>query len=253
MIIPWTVKKQLAFFIGFIFVAAGAVFLVWQSMSDPSCFDNKRNQNEENIDCGGVCEPCVGEVKDTIVLWTKVFKIKNGVYEAAAMIDNPNIFLGISSIKYKFKLYDENNILVAIKDGETFINPGGKYVFFETGIYTGNRVPKRVFVEFEEAAEWKIIKEKDFQLIVSKKRFSKTPFPKLTALIKNESLSDVHGISAVAVIFGADKNAKAVSSTKIDFIKAGESREIVFSWPYEYELGENISGSKIFIRTNLTK
>ena len=39
-------------------------FRIYEETAEESCFDNIKNQDEENIDCGGVCEPCVAESCD---------------------------------------------------------------------------------------------------------------------------------------------------------------------------------------------
>ena len=251
MPIPWTVKKQLAYLSVLTLVIIGALFFVWLSATKPTCFDNKQNQGEENVDCGGPCEACLGEIKNLIVVWSKEFQLKNGEYETAALIKNPNLFLGISSLKYKFTIYDANNILIAAREGDTFINPGEQYVVFESGIDTGERVPKSAFIELEENPRWKRIEKEIPQIVVSRKDFFNEPYPRLAAEISNKSIFPVSDISAVAVLYDDEGNAKAVSSTKISLIEGDSSRQVVFTWNQPF-LEEYIS-SDIFLRINLTR
>ena len=250
MPIPWTAKKQLfVFFIVFAVIII-AVFLFLLSLGNPTCFDGRRNQGEEGIDCGGPCELCVGEVKNLIIHWSKIFKLKNGNYEAAALIDNPNLFAGLPSLKYKFNIYDEKNVLIAIKPGETFINPDERFLIFETNIEVGERVPKYAFVELESQTEWKRIEKEKPQIVISRKQFfNSEPFPKLITEINNKSLFSVENISLAVVLYGKDQNAKAVSISKIDYIGGGSSKEIVFTWPEVFS--EEPASIEIFIRVSL--
>lgn len=252
MPIPWTAKKQLIFFVIFALIIAAVLILVWLALSKPSCFDNKQNQDEEGIDCGGPCEPCLGEIKNLITVWSKPFELESGRYDAAALVENPNLFLALPSLKYKFKLYDSDNILVAVRQGETFINPGEQYVIFETDINTGERVPARAFVEFKENPKWKRIEKEKPRLVVSKKIFiNKPPFSRLIAEIDNKTLFALSNISAVAVLYDGEENAIAASATKIDSISGNSSRQLVFTWPKPFS--EEPVSSRIFLRTDLTR
>lgn len=250
MAISWTAKKQLFVFFIVCAVIIIAVLLFLLSLGNPTCFDGRRNQGEKGIDCGGPCEPCVGEVKNLIIHWSKIFKLKNGNYEAAALIDNPNLFAGLPSLKYKFHIYDEKNVLIAIKSGKTFINPDERFLIFETSIEVGERIPKHAFLEFEGRPEWKRIEKEKPQIVVSKKQFfNSEPFPKLIIGINNKSLFSAENIFLAAVLYGKDQNAKAVSVSKIDYIGGGSSKEAVFTWPEVFL--EEPASSEIFIRVSL--
>jgi len=250
MAIPWTVKKQLTFLSVFILIVAAGMLLVFISLNKPTCFDGKQNQAEEGIDCGGPCQPCLGKIRDIIVVWSKVFKLDNGKYEAAALIRNPNLSLALPFVKYKIKLYDRKNILVAVREGETFINPGGEYVLFETNIDAGERSPVKAFVEFDKNLKWKKIEREIPQIVVSNKSFTPLPSPRLSAEISNTSIFPIEGIFAAAVVYDKDGNAVAVSSTKIKSIKGKSSYPVVFTWPTPFE--KEVVSSRIFLRVNLT-
>ncbi len=251
--IPWTIKKQLIYLLVLLFIIFAVVIFIIFKVTSPTCFDGRRNQGEEGIDCGGPCaKQCLGEIKEMIVLWTKFFEISKGKYDVLALVENPNLFLAQPSVKYQFKLYDKNNVLVAIKEGETFINSVEAFPVFETNIDAGSRIPSRAFIEFEKNLNWEIVKKEKPQLIVSKKQFfNSPPFPRLNATIDNKSVAAVDNIYAVAILYDKNKNATAVSATKIDIIQGGASQEIVFTWPQPFP--EEPSLIEIFLRTDLSK
>lgn len=251
MAIPWTVKRQLTFFAVFLFVAIIAVTIIFIKLTAPTCSDGKQNQDEQGIDCGGKCQPCLGEIKNLIIVWSKVFRLKNGKFDVAALIDNPNISAGVPSLKYKFKLYDEKNILVAIKEGETLINPNEKRLVFETNIDVGQRVPSKAFLELSENIDWKRIEKEKAALVVSKKDFFNDSIPRLTAVVENKSSFGVKDISSFVVLYDGDRNAVAVSSSKTDYIAGNSSGEIIFTWPEPF--AEEPAESDVFVSTNLTQ
>lgn len=251
MAIPWTVKRQITYFLVFVVIIFTAAYFIWKGVTKPTCSDGRRNQGEEGIDCGGPCqEKCLGEVKELYTDWTKIFEISKGKYDVAALIKNNNLFLALPSLKYQFKFYDKNNILIGIKEGETFITPGEIFPIFETGIDVGSRIPSRVFIEFENNPGWQRIEKEKPSLVVSKKQFfNELPFPRLIITLENKSISVVNNISVAAVLYDEDKNAKGVSLTTVDSIVGESSQEVVFTWPQLFD--KEPSSTEIFFKTGL--
>lgn len=249
-LLPWRQKKQLFYFLIFTSIILAVIGgIVWYFWPEPTCFDGKQNGKEEGIDCGGPCTPCLGEVKDLSILWARPFKSKQGVYDVAALVENSNLFGGIPSIGYTFKLYDAANVLITSREGKTFINPGEKMIIFETNILTGSRVPARADLKFDQQKWIYVKKEKSF-LSVAKKDFINTPFPRLSVEIKNNSLFDIRNVLVAAVLYDDIGNAIGVSSTKIDSIKTESSQSADFTWPQPFD---KIPASiEVFATTNLT-
>jgi len=251
-ILGWRARKKLFFFsIVVAFFGGIAVLFVLYYWPQATCLDGKQNQLEEGVDCGGPCTPCVTNPKDIITLWSRVFKIGSGLYEAASLVDNPNLFYGMPLFKYTFKLYDSNNTLVGAKEGQSFLNPKDKFVIFVTGINTNEREAVKTVMELEYLASWQYINKDVTPPVVSKKNFTNTPFPTLGASLSNESLFPMENIYASAVLYDKSGNAMAVSSTKVELIPKESSRGIFFTWPESF--AELPASSEIFIRTDLNE
>lgn len=246
MYIPWTVKRQALYFSFVLLIILGSGAFVWLNISAPTCDDGKQNQKEEGIDCGGPCsKECLGEIKEPVVLWSQSLKINEGEYDAVAVVLNQNLSLTASSVKYQFKLYDKNNILIAVKEGETFITPARKFAIFSPNIDTGRRAPHRTFLELEKNINWQRSRSEAPALIVSKKEYSDSPHPTLSVIVSNKSIDEAIGVNAVAIIYDKDGNASAASATTIGSIKADSFQEIFFTWPLP--LGERAFSNEIFL------
>lgn len=249
-IFNWRARKKIVFFLIPTLLIGGVIFLViYFVWPESTCFDGKQNQDEEKIDCGGQCSPCVADAKDIMVLWTRVLKINEGVYEVASLIENPNVFYGLSVFKYTFKIYDSNNVLVAIKDGQTFSSPGDRFVIFVTDINTGERDATHAFVEIEELTSWQYIDKEKYSVIISSKNFLKYPLPTLRATLQNESVSTLRDIEASAVLYDEEGNAIAVSSTKVGLVGPESAKEIFFTWPISFT--QEPFSTEIFTRVNI--
>ncbi|MFQ5661902.1 MAG: hypothetical protein ACE5F2_01460 [Candidatus Paceibacteria bacterium] len=209
------------------------------------------NGDERGIDCGGSCENlCLAQISDPVLLWSRAFKVSEGNYNAVAYIENPNFSAGVSRISYIFKLFDEENLLVAERKGRTFISPNGITPIFEGAIRTGERIPSRAFFEFSGAPQWAELTDERSSLSVSDIVLSdENSSPRVDALLSNDSIEDILDIEAVAVLFGADDNAIAVSSTFINRLSDRTSQNIVFTWPNKFD--SSVSRIEIIPRTPL--
>jgi len=200
----------------------------------PTCTDGKQNGDELGVDCGGNCENlCLSQARTMIVHWSRAFKSGDGVVDALAYVENPNILAGTENAIYRFKLYDENNILITEKFGKTFILPSEQIAIFEPALLTGERVPKYAFFEFAPDIQWVRVKKdtKTPDLLISEQNITGLEAkPKLTAVISNNSTTPIYNVEIVVIIYDIEDNAIAVSSTLVDEIAKYDERTISFSW-----------------------
>jgi hypothetical protein len=231
---PWASARKLFYTISviafFALVAVGVYFS--QYYRAPTCTDGKQNQNEEGVDCGGSCAViCPASVADPIVLWNRSFPVARGVYNAVAYIENPNANLGVKMVTYRFKLYDEENILVAERVGKAFIAPNERFAIFEPRINTGERIPKRTFFEFIKFSDWtKLDKEMPKILVRGEKSSSIGTSSRVDATLQNSTIVDISDVNVVAIVYDKNNNAMAVSATKVDKLKADSSYNVAFTW-----------------------
>lgn len=238
----WATRRKLVYGGGlalFILIAV-SVPLYFYLDEPPSCTDNKQNQEEAGVDCGGPCDAlCPEQAREPIIHWQRPFKVADGVYDVVAFAENVNAQGGAREVIYQFKLYDEDNILIAEKFGKTYMAPNEELAIFEGGIRTGDRVPERVFFEFAPDIDWERVTYEDRpkpELTVRNQNLSDLDErPRLQAQIGNQTPLPVSDISVAAVLFGSDGNAIAVSATHIDEIPQNGSENAVFTWPESFD------------------
>jgi len=239
----WASRRRFAYGGGiflFLFILVAVPTVLWIH-TPPTCFDGKQNQDETGVDKGGSCQ--LLDERTLIphaVTWTRGFEVRPGLYSAVAYIDNPNANAGVEKAAYRFSLYDDRNVLVAEREGETYIIPGGVTPVFEGAIDTGNRAVVRTYLELAKPLVWKKAQSLvDALVINNKKVLDITGTPRLTASISNQSVSDIRNISFVAVVFDTAGNAFASSETLLPSVSAGGTEEVVFTWPtpFQFEVG----------------
>lgn len=105
----------------FLFSIGGGFYLIFRP--DPTCFDNKKNQGEEDIDCGGPCPSC--EIKTLLPLEVSdiLFFPYQDKVDLAAKVLNKNLEWGVKNFQYEFILIGDDNQKQKIS-AEDFILPG---------------------------------------------------------------------------------------------------------------------------------
>ena len=90
--LSWRARKQLAVLLILGGVVAAIIGVVaYRYWPAPSCVDQKMNQREEGIDCGGPCVACaVKNALPPVVFWTRAVELRPGFYDVAAEIQNQN-------------------------------------------------------------------------------------------------------------------------------------------------------------------
>lgn len=231
--IGWSTQRRLVYFsiISALLIGLGITFFLVAKPA-PSCTDGKKNQDELGIDCGGGCSRvCPQEIKDLKVVWTRIFKVDDGRYDAATLIENPNRSHGVKELKYNTRVLDANNLLISIRAGNIFLNPGETYLVYDNRLTVGNRVPARANFIIDEAPVWQKVERATPPLKMVVKTFTNTPTPQLVVAATNPTLQELSNITITALLSNKQQNALAVSSTLVEALPAESTQEIFFTWP----------------------
>ncbi|MBI5787168.1 MAG: hypothetical protein HY446_01300, partial [Candidatus Niyogibacteria bacterium] len=153
-----------------------------------------------------------------------------GVYEVAALVENSHNFAGSSRVIYRAKIYDEANILIGLRQGETFINPNEKFLILEPGFITSQRNPVRALIEFEPIS-WSYSDAVPPKVVAVSRDFSMEPQPRLSVSLRNEDLFDAEDIQISVVLADESGTAIGASSALVERIEGNGQKTISFSWP----------------------
>ncbi len=203
----------------------------------PTCSDGVKNGDELGVDCGGSCKNlCTNDTLTPVVLWSKVFNISGDVYTAVAYVQNPNLNSKNKSAYYQFKIYDENNKLISIKEGYTSIPKGKKFAVFETGIILKNNKPKSADFQFLSFSNWEKDTSKEPEIYVEHGVItSASTTPSVMGTIYNKSLQNIPKIELSIFILDGRENVIAASGTFIDNLTKNSSQDFVFTWQKPFD------------------
>ncbi len=223
-------------------VAVIAGYFIYKTFLDtePTCFDNKQNQDERCVDGGGVCSRvCAMDAKTIVPRWWRVFHTAGDVWSVLAYIENQNPTAGVQKINYEFRVYDSDNILAGEPiTGSTFIGPNERTAIFESPVKTGNRIPTSVFFKFTSVPDW-ITTDKKYTIpqlgSANSDLTNVDKAPKLSADVVNNTLFDYKDVQVVAILYGDDGNAINASSTFVEFIPQQSVQKVYFTWPEKFD------------------
>lgn len=228
-------RKTLYISVVVIVILAIIIPIGYKLFPKPSCTDGIQNEGEQGVDCDGPCPKVCQDLTAAVqVLWTRQFKVSDGVYSAVAYVSNPNFSLYATNVPYTFKLYDDKNILIIERHGQATILPNTSMPLFEGLIQTGNRIPVRAFFAFDGAPVWQKIATQPKLEVKNSEIENASTSPRLQATLTNDTVLPIRNIQIVAVLYDINDNAIAASQTVLDVVAAGESEDVTFTWPHPF-------------------
>lgn len=231
----------------------------------PTCYDGKKNQNEEEIDCGGQCAPCQKPISAQELKIGEIAFVYGGPgrFDVMAKITNPNNEYGSPVFSYEFILKGAGESELARRSGEEFILPGETKYVIETNLETGIQ-PQSVEYQIKKADWQEFVNYQKPELNIYSKRYdpitSGVGYSEAYGLLKNESPFDFNFIRIKVILRDGLGKPIALNMTDMRTISSGEQRDFRLLWPLsfpgdvqnvEMEAGADVFDSQNFIRKYL--
>lgn len=219
------------------------------------CFNGQLDFGEEKLDCGGICEkkcppPLMPpEASDINVEWVKYVKDGQNNYDLVARISNNNISWGLSSLGYRFKIYNDNNEIIKTEDRETYIMPvgfikneTGKYIIYDNYKYEENI--KKVDIQLYDY-NWSEIKDKrelpdyNVEIIQINNTYGKLvengpEYYFVYGETKNTSRYNFYKVDIAVIIYNDEDDVIAIGRTEQATMGAGNGWEFRIFWRQEF-------------------
>lgn len=211
-------------------VVGVATYLLWER---PTCEDGIQNGGERGIDCGGSCAlVCTREVNEPTVSWVRAFPVSKGRYNVVAMVENSNIAARADGVRYRIRVYDEDEVTVAEREGVADLDPQSSLPIVELGLETGERSVARAGFELLDDPVWVRAEPEPRPVAVIDERIEiQGAEPRVRASIQNLGVLPIGRVAVVALVYDIDRNVIAASRTWAENLGAGASRDVAFTWP----------------------
>jgi hypothetical protein len=231
----WRLQRQITIFgIYFLLAIAPFAIIIYLNLaSSDTCFDGIKNQNEEGVDCNGVCTlQCRGSYKPIKINFVKGLYADQDNYNVAALIENPNANVAFPSVPYNVVAYNKEAQLLVSASGTTSIMPNSRALVYlpnlkmkqfpsivdiNLGIYDGVRDEDRKFTESVTSGAW------------SYKRGASNSL-QLATKIKNSSINKFYSFEVYAILYDDTKSVYATGKTVINEIAGRSDTAAIFTW-----------------------
>lgn len=231
----WAMRRRLIIIGILAAVLAGVLATLYFTLirQAPSCFDNKLNQNEEGIDCGGSC-PYYCEISQAApsVRFVRPVSSVSGRTDVIAYIDNPNPTAAAKSLHYTIELYSPTNSVVAKKEGWVDLPPAATVPVFMPDFFSGSAEVARAFLTFDTPQHlWLRTNYSPALPRIKDSKLEESEMPRITALAMNPTAVPMKDISFIVTVFDGAGNAMGASRTVVPSIPAQGDARIIFTWP----------------------
>jgi len=232
-------RKQIIIIAIYTIVFLLVVGSIWAMfLPDPSCSDGKQNQNETGIDCGGVCGECAIEADDLEVGEVFFSEVDFGIYDVAALVENPNALFGSGSFSYTFEFLGKDGQVIREISGQTYILPSQERYIMEVNI-AQEVEPADVRLRLGEVRWEKFTEYEAPSISVTNRSFERvssgTMYAQARGLVRNESPYDFETVEVFVGLRDSSGRIIAIGRTDMQTVRAGERRDFIVQWPNAFE------------------
>ena len=246
----WRLRKQiisgLVIFLIF-FLISYLIFLTIRGPVAASCFDGKKNQGEEGIDCGGPCPPCEIKYAEPLKIYPTKYLVYSNSIDIIGLLENPNKNLALKKIKYYFEIYDFDGILKATTTlKETTLEPETKKYLLEINYPKPKFTLGEIKLKIVEPKKEDFIKKEKEEIPVSyynEKIISENGKWKIHLSLFNKSFQKEE-VEIIGLVYNQNNNLIAVGKAKA-FLNSQEVQDISVFLP---ELLDKPSGLEIYLQ-----
>ena len=218
----------LVFFSG---LGYGIYFLVFRA--SPTCFDNRQNQDETAVDCGGSCVSCALKNLSPVEIFLQP-KFLNADLESGSayfQLKNSNS-VGADHFSYYLDFYDVQDGLIDTVSGTSFVYPRSIKTIVEAPIRINFENIGRVGLRIEDF-NWRLAEEfsqPDLRSRAVKSEIIKDQI-RVTGLALNNNSFKLSAVNIAAVIFSKSGREVAASKTVIKDLDPFEERAFTVLLP----------------------
>jgi hypothetical protein len=230
-----TVKQILygAGYLAVLFLIVFSAYLIWFKPA-PTCFDNKQNQNETGVDCGGPCLPC--EIRTLTPLEASSMKYFPSDSQIIFVVEikNSNLNWAADSFSYTFEIYGENGAKIKSFTENSFIYAGEiKYIIEPVEINSAD--VKDVKISFSNL-DWKTKDEFTKPEVQTREIKTEKAESGVSELIVSGFINNSNAFSlskARIIAFLSDKTGTQIgaSKTELENIAAFTERPFKINFP----------------------
>lgn len=232
----WRTSRQIVIFIVYFLVISlpFVVFAYFMLQKSETCFDGIQNQDEQGVDCSGVCSlQCKGSYRDLKVSFARGMVSDVDTYNLFALLENSNTSVYFPKVPYTIKAYNKTGDLLVSASGTTSVLSANRSAIYIPKLQM-KQPPSIVDVDIDPAHI--ALRQTDFALQQSVKTAAWTAQRganntlQVVVKVDNASVNEFSDIDIYAMLYDDTRTVYAVGKTTLANIKGRESTAAVFTW-----------------------
>lgn len=238
MAFTWADKRRFYIIGGAVLIGSALLMVLAISIlyEAPSCSDQKQNQDEAGVDCGGSCAYlCAHEVQEPRVTFARTIENGSGRTDVIASIENRNQNAEAKGARYTVEVFDETGNLLGTKEGMMDLPARSTVSLFVPGIYQGVGVAPRAFISFAEDTQWRNARGGENAITVIQADLVLGDKPRVNAILSNIAPIALYNKTIIATVFNQEGIAIAASQTVVREIAGRGTATAVFTWNQPFQ------------------
>ena len=232
----WAARRRLIILliIGALVVAFLASVSIATFYQTPSCTDDKQNQGESGVDCGGPCSYlCTADAQPPTVLFTKAVSNSAGRTDIIALVENKNAIAAAKNVPYRIQLYGADRTLLRELTGTLDLPPGATEPVFLPGVSSGKQIVAGAFLTIDPSApKWFTLASdtRTMPRVSSTNQTGTRDAPRVEAVLTNASVTPLTGVRVIVLVRNQEGSVIAASQTIVPVIPAQGNATATFTW-----------------------
>jgi hypothetical protein len=246
----WRLRKQIIFGLVIFLIFFLISYLIFLKIRGPvaaSCFDGKKNQGEEGVDCGGPCPPCELKYAEPLKIYPTKYLVYSNSIDIIGILENPNKNLALKKIKYYFEIYDFDGVLKTTTTlKETNLEPETKKYLLEINYPKPKFTLGEIKLKIIEPPKEDFVKKEKEEIPVSyynEKLISENGKWKIQLSLFNKSFQKQE-VEIIGLVYNQNNNLIAVGKAKA-FLNSQEVQDISIFLP---EILDKPTGLEIYLQ-----
>lgn len=224
-----------------IFGSAGIALLIILGIAifykTPTCLDNKQNQGEVGVDCGGPCaHACITDEKPPQLRFARAVVPSADRTDVIAYVDNPNADAAAHGVAATVEVYDANHALLASKQVTFDLTPSALTPVFIDGILPNSTPVTQTFFTIDtEHVQWIRTTKKPTIPTFKNIAWDNSSAPRVSVTLVNPVAQPLTNVVLVATVFDASGQAIAASRTIVANLPSQGTAQAFFTWNVPFE------------------
>lgn len=243
--------KQLSFgsiYLLILILIAGGAYLLYFKPA-PSCTDNKQNQKETAIDCGGSCIPCEIKGVNLITEEVKIFPTGTGQATLLAKVRNPSREFS-ASFSYEFNLGGTRLNQRELRGNGTIAPQKSQYIV-APNLPIDREDINGISLDIS-GLNWRENKSPVLNIrIDSRSSIDKNRVVTVTGVFSNNSAVNLPTVKLTALLFDKEGKVLNASIAELEKVDAFRTKQFIIFFPEARGLADSLDPQKTEIQWEL--